>query len=62
MDVETFIRDQLKKRLIKDKLEPNSAAIEIGIEQYRRGQASKKGGIFDDCYYYCKVAAMKAKK
>ncbi len=56
------MRDQLKKRLIKDKLEPNAAAIEIGIEHYRRGQASKKGGIFDDCYYYCKVAAMKAKK
>jgi len=31
MDVETFIRGELKKRLIKDKLEPNSAAIEIGI-------------------------------
>lgn len=62
MDVETFIRNELRKRLIKDKLEPNDAAIEIGIEHYRRGQASKKGSIFDDCYYYCKVAAIKFKK
>jgi len=62
LNVETFIRNELRKRLIKDKLEPNDAAIEIGVEHYRRGQASKNGGIFDDCYYYCKVAAMKSKK
>ncbi len=62
MDVESFIRAELRKKLIKDRLEPNDAAIEIGIEHYRRGQATKKSGIFDDCYYFCKIAAMKGKK
>lgn len=57
MQAEEFIRQNIVSMLVSEGIPSQvaHAAATYGLDHYRRmSQASRKGKVFDDCYFYAR--------